>query len=97
MSGPVTRNKMTSPFSPLAMQSSELGPSLHPQEGVSPPPLVLGRGNTLLAGEGMGGPNTDEGTDSVYGTQVYMYFVVTRNKMTRTVTRNRTYPGGGEK
>jgi hypothetical protein len=30
-----------------------------------PPPLVPG-GDTLLAGEGMGGPNTDKGTDTVY-------------------------------
>ncbi len=54
----------------LFLQSSELG--LH-----YPPPLwfgVGGWGTHALAGGGVGGPNSDEGTDTVV-LLVYMYFV----------------------
>jgi hypothetical protein len=47
----------------------------HPltRKRVCPPPLVP-RGEThSLAGEGLGGPNSDEGTDTVV-LLVYMYF-----------------------
>jgi hypothetical protein len=39
------------------------------------PPLVQG-GYTLTAGEGVGGPNSDEGTDTVVP-NLYMHFVFT--------------------
>jgi hypothetical protein len=45
------------------LQSSELGLPA-PQASVSPPPLVPG-GTHSLGGEGMGGPNSDDGTDTV--------------------------------
>jgi hypothetical protein len=55
----------------LFLQSSELDPLPPPppnlQGSVSPDPFVPGRGgNTLVcAGEGVGGPNSDEGRDTV--------------------------------
>ncbi len=40
----------------------------------APSPLWFGGGTHLLAGEGVGGPNSEEGTDTVV-LKVYMYFV----------------------
>jgi hypothetical protein len=46
----------------FCLQSSELGLH-HPQASVSP--FGLGERDTLVAGEEVGGPNADEGTDTV--------------------------------
>ncbi len=49
----------------LSLQSSELGPPAPSPEGeCCPPPLVPG-GAHSLAGEGVGGPTSDEGTGTV--------------------------------
>ncbi len=45
----------------LFLQSSEMGPP-HPQAIVPPPPVP---GGDTLAGEGVGGPNSDEMTERV--------------------------------
>jgi hypothetical protein len=48
----------------LSLQSSALGPpSPSPAGKCSPPPF--GSGGDTLAGAGVGGPNSDEGTDTV--------------------------------
>ncbi len=66
----------------LFLQSSELRlPHPHPltrRRVCSPPPLVQG-GYTLTAGEGVGGPNSDEGTDTMVllSTYLYMHFEFT--------------------
>jgi hypothetical protein len=51
----------------LFLQLSELGFSHPLTAGVCapPPPLVPGEGHTRLREEGVGGPNSDEGTDTV--------------------------------
>ncbi len=50
----------------MSVPSSELGPSPPPsQASVSPPLDPKGEGQHSLAGEGVGGPNSDEGTDSL--------------------------------
>jgi hypothetical protein len=50
----------------LFLQSSELGlPHPHTRRRVCPPPLHWLEGYTLACGEGVGGPNSDEGTDTV--------------------------------
>jgi hypothetical protein len=54
----------------LFLQSSELrppqSPAQHPQASVFPQsPLVRGGGTHSLAGEGLGGPNSDKGTGTV--------------------------------
>jgi hypothetical protein len=50
----------------LPLQSSELAPSPpHPQATVAPPPLWFQGGTHYLAGEGAGGANSDERTDTV--------------------------------
>jgi hypothetical protein len=52
----------------LSLQSSELAPPALPltRKRVLPPPLVPGGGGThSLAGEGAGGPNSEEGTDTL--------------------------------
>jgi hypothetical protein len=48
----------------LFLQASEMGPHTpYPPASGSPPPLVPGGGGThSLAGQGVGDPNTDEGT-----------------------------------
>jgi hypothetical protein len=64
---PKTQNDSDAQSARLSLQSSELGPTPpppHPQASVSPP-LVPGGGTHSLAGEGVGGPNSDEGTDTV--------------------------------
>ncbi len=54
----------------LSVQSSELGPHPLIRKRVLPPPLGS-RGEThSLAGEGVGGPNSDEGTDTLV---LYVY------------------------
>jgi len=57
----------------LFLQSSELGPPPHPQPSVSPP-LVPG-GTHSLAGERVGGPKSDEGTDTAVRTLGILYIV----------------------
>ncbi len=43
-------------------------PSLpHPQASGSPPPLWFRGRDTLACGKGMGGPHSDEGTDTMHG------------------------------
>jgi hypothetical protein len=50
----------------LFLQSSELRlPTPSPAGECPPSPLVPGEGDTLTAGEGVGGPNSDEETDTV--------------------------------
>ncbi len=49
-------------------------PNPHPQASVSPT-FGSGGGTHSLAGEGLGSPNSDEGTDTVV-LKVHMYFVV---------------------
>jgi hypothetical protein len=50
----------------LFLQSSDLGPSTPSLVAeCAPPPLVPGQGTHSLAGEGLGGPNSDDGTDTV--------------------------------
>jgi hypothetical protein len=47
----------------LSLQSSVLAPALSPASECCPlPRLITGGGTHSLAGEGMGGPNSDEGT-----------------------------------
>ncbi len=61
-----------------SVQSSELGPSLpHPQASWSPPPLWFRGRDTLACGKGVGGPHSDEGTDTlVIFRYMSMYFVI---------------------
>jgi hypothetical protein len=49
-------------------------PPPHPQVSVytTPPPLVPGGGPHSFAGEGVGGPNSDEETDIVV---LYVYYI----------------------
>jgi hypothetical protein len=57
------------------LQSLELGlPPPHPQANVSPH-LVPG-GTHSLAGEMVGGPNSDEGTDTCDPLGIYVLFVL---------------------
>ncbi len=58
----------------LLLQPSELAPP--PHAGGCPPAFCLRDGGThSLVGEGMEGPNSDKGTDTVVW-YVYMFFVV---------------------
>ncbi len=52
-------------FTRLFLQSSEFGPPT-PHTSRSPPPLVPGGGGEHTAGEGLGCPNSDEETDTLY-------------------------------
>jgi hypothetical protein len=50
----------------LSLQSSELGPQPpHSQGECAPPSLRFREGTHSLAGGGVGGPNSDEGTGTV--------------------------------
>ncbi len=58
----------------LFLQSSELGLPQPLTRRRSCPPFGWGGGTHALASGGVGGPNSDEGTDTVV-LLVYMYFV----------------------
>ncbi len=55
----------------FSVQSSELGPPLTHKRVLPPPPLGLRGRDTLPCGEGGGGPNSDEGTDTLV---LYVYY-----------------------
>jgi hypothetical protein len=50
----------------LSLQSSEFGPAIPlPADQCCPPPTLVSGGKHSLAGEGVYGPNSNEGTDTV--------------------------------
>ncbi len=49
----------------LSLQSSEMGLTPPPSECAPPPPPMFPGGTHSLAGEGAGGANSDEGTDTL--------------------------------
>ncbi len=57
----------------LSSRPDWVPPHPHLQESDVPPLWVQG-GDTLARGEGMGGPDSDDGTDTLHGTLDILYY-----------------------